>query len=305
MSISQGKNSRLLGFLSWGLMTTNVEQLKCTRTEPCQSCSSARQPCEYRESDSKRRPASAEYTLSLERRVSWLESLIKDLQIASPEERSFLLQCDVSDTSTDRSPPRSQMVSEFPSNFDYFRQSLQLSPDGSLSYFGPTSIYSCWPSHGMGNHPKDQSSAMPMNFITEVLGIELKNSITTNGLMLFFKWHYPYMMFIYREAFLRDHFGDQKNCKYWSPSLCLAICALGLQVSDDPINRDLGDRYFTAAECVSMINGLPVPSIMTVQTFLCLAFYALSQGNMSKSWSYSGKPASLIFVLSPAALLMI
>ncbi|KAF5662485.1 TY1 enhancer activator [Fusarium heterosporum] len=31
------------------------------------------------------------------------------------------------------------------------------------------------------------------------------------ALQQFFRWQYPHFMFIYREAFLRDHFGDRKD----------------------------------------------------------------------------------------------
>lgn len=132
------------------------------------------------------------------------------------------------------------------------------------------------------------ASTVSLKHITEIFAINLLDETIANGLLLFFRWQYPYTMFIYREAFLRDHFGDQQNGKYWSPDLLLAVCALGLQMSSDPIERELGDRCYTAAESVCTVSGLPKPSILTVQTFLCLAFYALSKGDMSKSWSLSG-----------------
>ncbi|KAL4876360.1 hypothetical protein BJY04DRAFT_223148 [Aspergillus karnatakaensis] len=95
-------------------------------------------------------------------------------------------------------------------------------------------------------------------------------------------------MFIYSEAFLRDHFGDKHNAKYWSPGLLSSICALGLQMSEDDRDRDLGARFYTAAESVCILSGLTQPGIVTVQTILCLSFYALGQGDMSKSWGLSG-----------------
>ncbi|RJE24683.1 Transcription factor [Aspergillus sclerotialis] len=95
-------------------------------------------------------------------------------------------------------------------------------------------------------------------------------------------------MFIYREAFLRDHFSDCQNCKYWSPGLLLSMCALGLQMSSDNRERDLGNRFYAAAESVCIVSVLAQPSITTVQTILCLAFYALGQGDLSKSWGLSG-----------------
>ncbi|KNG81610.1 hypothetical protein ANOM_010137 [Aspergillus nomiae NRRL 13137] len=259
-------------------------KLKCSRTEPCQSCLSANQNCEYRETDLKRR---AEYTSSLERRVAWLETFIRDLHAASPDERDRQLSSAVAkDTlSTIVSPPRHDLDSH-PSNTEYRGGSLQRSPDGLFLYHGPTGIYSSWPSCTIGSALDYLVSTVPLKLITGIYGINVQNETIIYG--LFCRWQYPYSMFIYREAFLRDHFIDPKNCKYWSPDLLLAVCALGLQMSSDPSERELGDRCYTAAESVCTVSGLPNPSILTVQTFLCLAFYALSKGYLSKSWGLSG-----------------
>lgn len=173
-----------------------------------------------------------------------------------------------------------------------------------MIYHGPTSIHHTWstqPTAGLSlNIPPDSAHhsislsasllATSYESITEIAGFNLEDEdeAITNGLLLFFKWQYSHFMFIYREAFLRDHFGDRQNCKYWSPGLLLSICALGLQMSSEIRERDLGNRFYTAAESVCILSGLTQPSIITVQTILCLAFYALGQGDLSKSWGLSG-----------------
>ncbi|KAK1624793.1 fungal-specific transcription factor domain-containing protein [Colletotrichum phormii] len=110
----------------------------------------------------------------------------------------------------------------------------------------------------------------------------------------FFRWQYPHFMFIYREAFLCDHFskddgdGDdrsRKHRKYWSPALLLSICALGALVNLE--TKATSERFFLAAESIIMVTGLTRPSVATVQAFLCLALYEIGRGNLSKGWGYS------------------
>ncbi|KAM0352982.1 hypothetical protein ACHAPU_001866 [Fusarium lateritium] len=108
------------------------------------------------------------------------------------------------------------------------------------------------------------------------------------ALQQFFRWQYPHFMFIYREAFLRDHFGERKGCKYWSSALLLSICALGLLMSEKEKERQLCEKFFEAAESIAMVSGLSRPSIPTVQSFLCLAFFEIGRGNVSKGWAFSG-----------------
>lgn len=240
---------------------------------------------------------STEYTTSLENRVAWLEYFILSLAESSAEDRESRLK---SFSATVRPHNQSdQLTCLLP--LKYCQGSLQPGPGGSLIYHGPTSIHHTWstqPTAGLSlNIPPDSSQLLSSSLlatsyesITEVAGFNLEdeNEAITNGLLLFFKWQYSHFMFIYREAFLREHFSDRQNCKYWSPGLLLSMCALGLQMSSDSRERDLGNRFYTTAEGVCILSGLTQPSITTVQTILCLAFYALGQGDLSKSWGLSG-----------------
>lgn len=117
-------------------------------------------------------------------------------------------------------------------------------------------------------------------------GIQLDGDIVMRALTQFFKWQYPHFMFIYREAFLRDHFGNRNASIYWSSALLTSICTLGLLMAGDDTDRKFSDQYFLATETIVVVSGLTYPSIPTVQAFLCLAFYEIGRGNFSKGWGY-------------------
>ncbi|KAG7421526.1 putative transcriptional regulatory protein [Fusarium oxysporum f. sp. rapae] len=266
-------------------------KLKCSRTEPCESCAEANKPCEYRELDKKKRPVSSKYVSELEERIAYLEGLIIKIRDTVPEARSILSEtAEFSETTL---PPKSQsqpspaVISPQPDN-------LEPDPEGSLIYHGPTSII-----HGklpqanrIATHPDDSTLDVntEANFeqVAQHFGISLDNDLVTSALMHFFKWQYPQFMFIYREAFLRDHFGDRQSCKYWSSGLVLSICALGLLMSPSALQRRASEQFFSAAETTLIVYGFARPSIATVQAFLCLAFYEIGRGNMSKGWGFSG-----------------
>ncbi|KAL6787248.1 fungal-specific transcription factor domain-containing protein [Trichoderma sp. SZMC 28012] len=270
-------------------------KFKCSRTEPCGKCTAADVKCEYPVIDRKRTPASSEYALSLERRVQSLEAFIMSLRNASHNERERMLL----------SVPADQLLS-LPSNdqgqrealkiYEHSSTNLELDLDGSLIFHGATSIYRV-ESHGYSQSQRSlmlssakQAGSVVTNFehVMEHFGISSEGDVVIRALTDFFRWQYPYFMFVYREAFLRDHFGDRQNCNYWSAALLMALCALGAMVASDDKQRRLSEQFFLAAESIIMVSGLAKPSIPTVQTFLCLAFYEIGRGNLSKGWSFSG-----------------
>lgn len=73
------------------LISALLAQLRCSRTQPCTRCAQANHACEYRDADTKRRPVSRDYVLSLESRVVWLEALLTKVKNASPPERDSIL----------------------------------------------------------------------------------------------------------------------------------------------------------------------------------------------------------------------
>lgn len=182
---------------------------------------------------------------------------------------------------------------------------LQVDLEGSLIYHGATSIYRTHSGRsGAGNAFGEHStlSKLPADsdnnfeYVAEHFGISLHDELVHDALLQFFKWQYPHFMFIYREAFLRDHFSDRVRCKYWSSALLLSVCALGTLMSPDKRHRESSAQFFSAAESILIVSGLTKPSIVTAQGFLCLAFYEIGRGNLSKGWGFSG-------ALNPTAVL--
>ncbi|KAK1515875.1 uncharacterized protein CCOS01_13073 [Colletotrichum costaricense] len=306
----------------------DVERLmafKCSRTEPCENCSTSDTPCEYRPVDRKRVPASHEYVASLESRISWLETFVQSLRVATSEQREEMLNSTAAAEGKDHSLPSSSNKAQkeirtdegaplAPGNYIshlgiHARSSanLELGLEGSLIYHGATSIFRVdLPSTSKDPRDPDNTTAallrgggIEANFesVMQHFGIDGPSSpAVLQSLTQFFRWQYPHFMFIYREAFLRDHFsnddgeGDanngRNNRKYWSPALLLSICALGALVSLD--TKASSERFFLAAESIIMVTGLTRPSVATVQAFLCLALYEIGRGNLSKGWGYSG-----------------
>lgn len=243
--------------------------------------------------------------VGLENRVAWLESFVGKLKAAPSHERDSLLQ---TVSFGDHCPAKNDPM---PKSLDTSKEkrgkgtrassaNLQVDLEGSLIYHGATSIYRAHPSQsvpGPGGVSSGISSLLPghmssesnFEYVAEHFGINLRDELVEGALRQFFKWQYPHFMFIYREAFLRDHFGDRVNCKYWSPALLLCVCALGTLMSTEERHRESSGQFLAAAESILIVSGFTKPSIVTVQGFLCLAFYEIGRGNLSKGWGFSGR----------------
>lgn len=243
---------------------------------------------------------------SLENRVAWLESFIDKLRAAPSHERDGLLQ---TISFGDHLPARDSSVSGTIGNPSKDKKNgeddrdgsanLQVDLEGSLIYHGATSIYRAHSKEATRGTALDDFTTSstprhmrsnPSNFehVAEHFGINLHDQIVDDALMQFFKWQYPHFMFVYREAFLRDHFGSRVDCKYWSSALLLSICALGTLMSTERRHREASEQFFSAAESILIVSGFATPSIVAVQGFLCLAFYEIGRGNFSKGWGFSG-----------------
>lgn len=256
--------------------------------------------------DRKRRPATHRYVAGLENRVAWLESFIGRLQAAPSHERDSLLETvSLGDHLPTRRESTATLNARRPGKDgeDLHRRgsgaNLQVDIEGSLIYHGATSIYRAHSTkqiQSQGTASNDfpiplgghMCSSSNFEYVAEHFGISFHDELVENALLQFFKWQYPHFMFIYREAFLRDHFGGRANCKYWSSALLLSICALGTLMSPEQRYRESSERFFSAAESILIVSGLMRPSIVTVQGFLCLAFYEIGRGNLSKGWGFSG-----------------
>jgi hypothetical protein len=270
--------------------------LRCSRTEPCSNCAGAKQECEYRET-AKRRPVSRLYVTGLEDRVAWLEYLVHSLKVADPFERDTILaKIDLGDhlVPYGKSKTNEDNIIEptSPSTKSYFH----IESEGLVAYHGPTSIYRfsfATPPQVSLKPFNDQlvpgSQNLHTQRVAEDFGIDLQGDLINRALRQSFKWQYPHFMFIYREAFLRDHFSDRDGRQYWSGPLLLAMCALGLVMVPDPDEKAKSDTFFSAAETVLLVSGIGSPCIPTVQAFLCLALYEIGRGNLSSGWRFSGE----------------
>lgn len=218
-----------------------------------------------------------------------LEAFIRELRDALPAHRDEMLGPAVNrgGASTPLTAGPSQVIQSDTSD----RPRLKPGAEGSLVYHGVTSIFNCGILPPSESHPSlTQSLYTESNFdhVLDHFGIKLEDDTVFKALQQFFRWQYPHFMFVYREAFLRDFFSERKGCKYWSSELLLSICALGLLMSETEGDRGLSEQFFRAAESIVMVSGLNRPSIPTVQSFLCLAFFEIGQGNVSKGWAFSG-----------------
>jgi hypothetical protein len=269
------------------------------------------QTCAYPVVDRKRRPASRDYVASLENRVAWLESIIVKLKLAPSQEREAILNS-LSFPDNRLCPDNEEHSGFEPASTRPNHRpevDLQFLPDGRFIYHGPTSIYHAQVELGYNvsagarnkTHETDETlldspiqvnynSDRRFDFVAHHFGIDLQDDLINSALLHFFKWQYPHFMFIYREAFLREHFGNRQGPKTWSLPLLLVICALGTLMSPSPLDREMSSKFFGAAESIMIVAGLSQPSITAIQTLLCLAFYEIGRGNLSKGWGFSGKP---------------
>jgi len=166
---------------------------------------------------------------------------------------------------------------------------MALDSGGSFVHHGATSILRGIRSSDNFSRAADDSVAPGFEHVADHFGIDLKGSAIMTGLQHFFKWQYPNFMFIYREAFLEEHFSTHARGRYWSPALLMSVCALGLLMSEHRSDKTYGLQCFHAAESIALVTGFTKSSVVAVQTFLCLAFYSIGNGNLSKGWAFSGE----------------
>lgn len=233
----------------------------------------------------------------LQNRVARLEDFILELQNVSSSERDSKLHA-FNLSTTLRRTMSSPMAAKSGSTF-YHTSNMHVTSSGSLSFHGPSSIYHVFPGNEERFNTSNQHSDMQekgfksTEHVLEHFNIDIKADIITQTLLLFFKWQYPNHVFIYRDAFLRDHYGARRESKYWSTSLLLSLCALGSLMLPETDRGDFGERCREAAVSIAIVADLMHPSVTALQTFLCLAFCEIGLGNLSKGWAFSGRVQSL------------
>lgn len=167
-------------------------KLRCSRTEPCSNCASAKQECEYRET-AKRRPVSRLYVNGLENRVAWLENLLNRLKAADSSGRDALLaELDLGDhliphdgfkTDEERTVEPYSSRTTFHFHAEY---------EGLIAYHGPTSIYRSFfpPSPSLQSPLKSSiDHSIPLNAqnfhtqrVAQDFGIDLQGELITRAL---------------------------------------------------------------------------------------------------------------------------
>ena len=246
---------------------------------------------------------SRDYVLGLEKRVAWLESLLIRVKRANLSDvDAILAEVNFDEPLNQQAGENTVLTDSDVTSMVFRRPYLQIESAGSLLYHGPTSIYhfSTVPARNdnrrsvSGLPRADMAHNSRISLVAQHFGINMQEELVTNALLEFFKWQYPHFMFIYREAFLRDHFAEDEDRKYWSASLLFAVCALGLLMRTAQDERDASERFFSAAESILLVSGLAHPCITTVQAFLCLAYYEIGRGNLSKSWGFSGMFTAIV-----------
>ncbi|CAI7589528.1 unnamed protein product [Penicillium glandicola] len=261
-----------------------ARKIKCNRISPCSNCAQSNHECEYRQNDTRRRPVSHEYLKSLETRLAWYGSFVKELKSASAEERDVMLR-EISINEDTLPIPSSKNSSTHNTGL------LKFGSTGSLQYHGPTSIY-VDPQTNQ-NEQTSQPTAFSAHAddmiklrLGKTLGID--QSLIHTCLPLFFLYQYPQLMFVYREAFLADYFENTYGGKYWSYALVFATCALGASHSPDANIRSKAAIMAKCAKEIIITYELSFPTPVTIQALLCLAFYEIGQGSTSQGWLFSG-----------------
>lgn len=95
-------------------------------------------------------------------------------------------------------------------------------------------------------------------------------------------------MFIDREAFIQEFEDNPIDGDFCSPPLIYAAAAVGALMSTDPEVKATSSGFAEIAQSILLTDELGVPRPTSVQALLCLAYYEVGQGNMSKGWLFSG-----------------
>ncbi|EFQ25642.1 fungal specific transcription factor domain-containing protein [Colletotrichum graminicola M1.001] len=260
-------------------------QIRCSRTFPCTSCSSALAKCEFRESDFKRPPVSRENVATLESRIASLESLVGRLKTADSDERNRILD-DLEDQDYVPSFSSLPLEDEIALSEAMTKASFQEMTDGSLIYHGPTSIYQNEAS-SPAYPPTSSPTVSKPSFVHENREV-LVNDTMRLCIGLFFHWQYPVVMFIDRESFIQEYEANPVNGNYCSPPLIYSMAAIGALMSRDPDVKAKSPGFADTAQSILMTIEFGVSRPTSVQAFLCLSYYETGVGNMSKAWVYTG-----------------
>lgn len=256
-----------------------TKKIKCDLQTPCGNCTKSGRHCEPTTSDLRRKNYSSTYVKSLEYRVAKLERILKKVKDSPLEDHYPILDSlnlnDLVNTNETRST-------------DNGTENPVATDQSHLSVYGPLSIY-----HDKIIDPLRTLHSEPQNDFTETVKLS-KNLDICEKISSFFKWQYTdHFLFIHRDSFLTEFF-DLRNennkgmqSMYCSEDLVYSIVALSSKISNTQQVVLESSKYYDKAKKI-IFDKLRVPTITTIQSLLCLAFYDLGEGNNSSAWLLSG-----------------
>ncbi|KAH8652034.1 fungal-specific transcription factor domain-containing protein [Xylariales sp. PMI_506] len=271
-----------------------LRKLKCTRVRPCGSCVASSSECVFRDDDTRRRPVSRNYVAALEERIASYETTLRSLQQATPEQRQTILDHAVE--GNNYLAPRIQ-TAPFNPIFDYQGSSrrstltLQPGPQGSLSFYGPTSIYQkdCITAKNTGtSYVQSDHRLEQWQDFRLARSLNVPEATIHRGLSKVFSYLASECLFLHPETFAEDFFSHHHNNKYWSFPLLYALSSLGARLGADPGDMRDADSLVHCAHEMSSISSLETPHVTVVQSLLSLAFVELGAANHVKGWMLAG-----------------
>lgn len=246
---------------------------KCDDNLPCAPCVKEGVECVRSTSDKRKERYKNDYTEKLQSRVAALENILHSV-------RTLVDGGSILSTSSFGSPTDAVVVDELRLNMRGVSQNnIHESPRNSqnLSVYGPTSVFE----HHLVDGVRNETHFEEMERLQ-------KDPHVLQAIKLFFRWQYPDLYsFVVREAFLIEFFTPIAQPTYCSTELVLAICALGSRMSSDPLLLEKSMQYYSNARAL-VLRRMDKAEISTMQAFLLLALFDISNGNNTSGWMLSG-----------------
>lgn len=251
-----------------------AKKSKCDNSLPCASCVREGVECVRITSDKRKERYKNDYTEKLQSRVDTLEKTLASVRHIIDGARTPSISTfgsPVDSLTTDDLALNMRGVSHNSTNNESPRNSQ------NMSVYGPTSVFEHHLVDGVRNE----------THIEEILRLQ-KDPHVVQSIKLFFRWQYPDLYsFVVREAFLIEFFTPIARPVYCSTELVLAICALGSRMSTDPLLSEKSMQYYSEAKAL-VLRRMDKAEISTMQAFLLLAFFDISNGNNTSGWMLSG-----------------
>lgn len=242
---------------------------KCDTGLPCKPCSREGVECVRVTNDKRKERYKADYTEKLQDRVDALEKILSSVRQALdganvPVGLTFSSPTEISTGDEQKLSMR---------GMSQHRDHEETRDGQNVSIFGPTSVFD----HSLVD--------VTRNNVEEIYRLK-RDPHVMKCVKLFFKWQYPDLYsFVVREAFLLEFMNPVDHPVYCSTELVLAICALGSRMDKELSKNSL--QYYSEAKNL-VLQRMDKAEISTMQAFLLLALYDISNGNNTSGWMLSG-----------------